>query len=78
MSYEHPAISVIVPMYNVEKYVKFCLESIFSQTFTDYEIILVDDASTDSTYELCQTLCRRKESVTLLKKFGEQRTMFLP
>ena len=76
MSYEHPAISVIVPMYNVEKYVKFCLESIFSQTFTDYEIILVDDASTDSTYELCQTLCRRKESVTLLKNLENKGQCF--
>ena len=44
-----PAISIIVPMYNVEKYVGECLDSILAQTFQDFEVIVVDDCSTDSS-----------------------------
>ena len=44
-----PAISVIVPMYNAEKYIGQCLESLLAQTFADFEVIIVDDLSTDSS-----------------------------
>ena len=44
----YPAISVIIPMYNAEDYIAECLESIFMQTFQDYEVIVVDDCSTDN------------------------------
>jgi len=44
-----PAISVLVPLYNVEKHVERCLESIAAQTFTNFEVILVEDCSTDDT-----------------------------
>ncbi len=44
-----PAVSVIIPMYNVEKYVGECLDSILAQTFTNFEVIVVDDCSTDSS-----------------------------
>lgn len=47
-------ISVIVPVYNVEKYLKRCLESIVNQTYKDLEIILVDDGSTDSSLQICE------------------------
>ena len=43
-----PEISVIVPVYNVQEYVGECIESILRQSFTDFELILVDDGSTDS------------------------------
>ena len=42
-------ISVIVPVYNVEKYIRKCLDSIVNQTYRDLEIILVDDGSTDAS-----------------------------
>lgn len=45
--------SVIVPVYNVEKYILECLQSVCAQTFHDYEIILVDDGSTDKSGQLC-------------------------
>ena len=44
-----PAISIIIPMYNMEKYVGECLESILAQTFQDFEVIVVDDCSTDES-----------------------------
>ena len=42
-----PAISVIIAMYNAEKYVAECLDSLLNQTFKDFEVIVVDDCSTD-------------------------------
>ena len=46
---EIPAISVIIPMYNVEKYVGACLDSLLAQTFQDFEVIVVNDCSTDNS-----------------------------
>ena len=44
--------SIIVPVYNVEKYVKKCLESIVNQTYRDYEVIIVNDGSTDGSIRI--------------------------
>ncbi|MBR3127807.1 MAG: glycosyltransferase, partial [Solobacterium sp.] len=44
-----PEVSVIVPVYNVEAYVAKCIDSILAQTFTDYELILVNDGATDGS-----------------------------
>ena len=46
-------ISVIIPVYNVEKYISQCLDSVCNQTYSDLEIILVDDGSTDASGEIC-------------------------
>ena len=51
-------ISIIVPVYNVESYLEECLESIRQQTFTDIEVILVNDGSTDSSKEICERFCQ--------------------
>ena len=48
-----PEISIIVPVYNVENYLEKCVHSILQQTFRDFELILVDDGSTDSSGKLC-------------------------
>ena len=46
-------VSIIVPVYQVEKYIRQCVDSILGQTFTDFELILVDDGSTDRSGEIC-------------------------
>lgn len=51
-----PGISVVVPAYQAEKYLEICVTSILAQTFQDFELILVDDGSTDGTAELCRKL----------------------
>jgi glycosyltransferase involved in cell wall biosynthesis len=48
-----PKVSIVVPVYNVEQYIRRCLDSILSQTFTDWECILVDDGSTDDSGKIC-------------------------
>lgn len=46
-------LSIIIPVYNVENYLKSCLSSILDQQFKQYEIILVDDGSTDNSGKIC-------------------------
>lgn len=48
-----PFFSVLVPVYNQEKYLPECIESVLNQTFKDFELILIDDGSTDSSGILC-------------------------
>lgn len=51
-------ISIIIPVYNVEKYLLKCLESIANQNFKDFETILIDDGSTDNSPEICKNFCQ--------------------
>ena len=48
-----PFLSIIVPVYNVESYLAECLNSILAQSFTDFEVLLIDDGSTDGSSALC-------------------------
>lgn len=61
-------ISVIVPIYNEERYLDRCVQSIIRQTFHDMEIILVDDGSTDESGRLCDELSKRDERIKVLHK----------
>ena len=48
-----PVLSIIVPVYNAQKFLPQCIESILAQTFTDFELILVNDGSTDESEKIC-------------------------
>lgn len=54
-----PAVSVIIPMYNAEKYIGECLDSLLNQTFTDFEVIVVDDCSTDNSRAVVESYAEK-------------------
>ena len=58
-----PEISVIVPVYNVEQYLVKCIDSILSQTFTDFELLLIDDGSPDRCGEICDEYAKKDERI---------------
>ena len=61
-------ISVIVPVYNVEEYLEECLESVQNQTYTNFEVILVNDGSTDNSKEICERYCKQDTRFHLLNQ----------
>ena len=63
-----PKFSVIVPVYNAEAYLDQCVQSVLYQTFTDLELILVDDGSTDSSGTLCECWATKDNRVRVLRK----------
>ena len=63
-----PTISVIIPMYNAEKYIALTLETVLAQTFADFELILIDDASTDRTVGIAKSFDDRRIKIIELEK----------
>lgn len=63
-----PKLSVIVPVYNVEKYLDRCVTSIRNQIFSDWEMILVDDGSQDNSYELCDAFAKNDSRIKVVHK----------
>ncbi|EOH87788.1 glycosyltransferase family 2 protein [Enterococcus pallens] len=61
-------ISIIVPVYNVEKYLHKCVDSILIQTFTDFEVILVDDGSLDNSGQICDEYAKKDDRVKVIHK----------
>lgn len=61
-------VSIIVPVYNTEKYLVKCLESLVNQTLKDIEIILIDDGSTDRSYEIMSSYAKRYEHIIILQQ----------
>ena len=59
-------ISVIVPIYNVERYLEKCLESIINQTFINLEIILINDGSTDFSGSICEKYKNKDNRIILI------------
>ena len=58
-------LSVIVPVYNVENYIEACIQSLLSQSYDDYEIIIVDDGSKDSSIERARKMVVNKSNVQI-------------
>ncbi len=63
-----PIISVIVPVYNVEKYLNRCIDSILAQTFSDFELLLIDDGSKDKSGEICDQYAEKDRRIKVLHK----------
>lgn len=61
-----PLISIIIPVYNVEKYLSVCLDSVLNQTYKDLEIILVNDGSTDNSGVICDLYARKDNRIKVL------------
>lgn len=64
----NPIISVIVPAYNAEKYLRRCINSILAQTFTDFELLLIDDGSTDQSGEICDEYADKDARIKVFHK----------
>ena len=61
-------VSIIVPVYNVENYLQRCLDSILNQTYKDFEVLLVNDASTDRSGEICAEYARKDKRIRYICK----------
>lgn len=68
MEIDTPKVSIIVPVYKVEKYLGRCIKSILKQTFTDFELILVDDGSPDRCPQMCDEWCKKDERIHVIHK----------
>ena len=63
-----PKVSVIVPVYNAERYLSHCIDSILAQTFTDFELLLIDDGSKDNSGKICDEYAAKDSRVRVLYK----------
>lgn len=63
-----PTISAIIPVYNTGKYIEKCICSILSQSFTDFELILIDDGSTDGSGEICDQYAQKDNRIIVIHK----------
>lgn len=70
-----PEISIIVPIYNVAQYLHKCVDSILAQTFTDFEVILVDDGATDNSGAICDAYAEQDSRVKVIHKVNVWRCM---
>lgn len=63
-----PLVSIIIPVYNTEKYLERCINSIMEQTFKDYELLLIDDGSTDRSSSICDDYADKFENIRVIHK----------
>ena len=61
-------ISIVVPVYNIERYIEQCVLSICGQTYKNIEIILIDDGSTDGSGNICDNLAERDQRIKVIHK----------
>ena len=61
-------ISVVIPVYNTEKLLNRCVDSLLSQEYSDFELILIDDGSTDNSLAICESYAKEHEEIILLNK----------
>lgn len=71
MNVDKPELTIITPVYKVEKYLEACLDSILAQTFTDWELILVDDGSPDASGKICDRYASEDPRIRVIHKHNE-------
>ncbi|MCF7569364.1 glycosyltransferase [Sabulilitoribacter arenilitoris] len=67
---QNPLISILTPFKNTEVFLEDCLNSIINQTYTNWELLIIDDASTDSSYNIAQNFAKKENRIKLLKNSG--------
>ena len=63
-----PKISIIIPVYNVEPYLRRCIDSVLEQTMQDYEIVVVNDGSTDNSGSICDQYANQYDQIRVIHK----------
>ena len=63
-----PCVSIIVPIYNAENYIRRCIDSILNQEFTDFELILADDGSKDASGAICDEYAKKDPRIHVIHK----------
>ncbi len=67
MKQNQPKISIIIPVYNTEQYLQECLDSVLNQTFADFEVICIDDGSTDNSYLILEKYAKKDSRIKIFK-----------
>ncbi len=62
-----PKVSVLIPVYNAEPYIGKTIESVLNQTYTDFELVIVDDCSTDGTFQICENYAKQDDRIRLYR-----------
>lgn len=65
---QHPKVSIIIPIYNVEKYISLCIESVLNQSFRDYEVLLINDGTPDNSILIAHELVKHDDRFIFLNK----------
>ena len=68
MDYSNPKISIGIPVYNGEKFIRKCIESVLQQTYKNFELIISDNASTDSTPDICKEFLKKDNRITFVRQ----------
>jgi len=68
MNDDNPKISIGIPVYNGEKFIRKCIESVLQQTYKNFELIISDNASTDSTSKICEEYLRKDNRITFVRQ----------
>ena len=63
-----PKVTIIVPIYNVEKYIEKCLRSLLAQSFSEFEVWAIDDGSPDNSSDIVKEFCKKDSRIKLIQK----------
>ena len=67
---QKPLVSILIPFKNTEQFIGDCLQSILSQTYTNWELLIVDDASADNSYDIVEQFAKKESKIKLIKNSG--------